>query len=270
MANRKKSGGITRLRRAVIRAASPMAQKLMEPPKLESVKRALFIQPHPDDNQIGAGGTIAMLVDRGVEVWELTVLDDRFTSLTYSGEGLSPRQREALAAQACLGMKNAGFLGFGDRTKAPMREIADAITPVIRGIRPDAVFTVDPNLENECHEDHVKVARAVQTAVMDAQFAFLPEYADGKPREDIWRVGTLGFYYTDKPNTVVDISDYEEKKFEAMRCHASQMSPGLQTGIRLLSQQLAMGTAYGCAEALRMISALQMHCFHLPVGYFEA
>ena len=266
MSNRSKPSRRLRFERGLIRAISPVVRELMAAPKLDGVKRALFIQPHPDDNQIGAGGTIAMLADRGVEVWELTVLDDRYTDLAYTGEGLTLRQKEALAAQACLGMRNAGFLGFGDRTKAPMREIADAITLVIREIRPDAVFTVDPNLENECHEDHIKVARAVQTAVMDAQFAFLPEYVNGKPREDVWKVKALGFYYTDKPNTIVDIGEYEDKKFEAMRCHASQMETGLQFGIKLLHQQFAQGTEYESVEVLRMIGALHMHSFNLPVG----
>jgi len=263
---RKKASRKLRFERRVIRAVSPLAETLMAPPKLSGIKRALFIQCHPDDNQIGAGGTIAMLVGQGVEVWELTVLDDRYTDLTYSGEGLTVRQKEALAAQACLGMKNAGFLGFGDRTKAPMREIADALTLVIRKIRPDAVFTADPNLENEFHEDHVKVSRAVQTAVLDAGFNFLPEYDDGKPREDTWKVKAIGFYYTDKPNTIVDISEYEELKLKSVQCHASQCAPGLVLSVKLLSQQFAMGTGYESVEVLRMLTALHTHCFNLPVG----
>jgi len=266
MPNKQKASVKLRVERGLIRAFTPAAQKLMEPPKLAGIKRALFIQPHPDDNQIGAGGTIAMLVDQGTEVFELTALDDRYLDLTYSGEGLTLRQKEALAAQECLGMKNAGFLGFGDRTKAPMREIADVITLVIRKIQPDAVFTCDPSLENECHEDHIKIARAVTTAVVDAAISFLPEYQDGKPREDVWKVKTLGFYYTDKPNTVVDISDYEEKKIEAVQCHASQCAPGLVLSVKLLAQQFAAGTEYGAVEVLRMISSLHTHCFNLPVG----
>jgi len=266
MPNKQKASLKLRLERGVIRAFSPAAQKLMEPPKLAGIQRALFIQPHPDDNQIGAGGTIAMLVDQGAEVFELTALDDRFVDLTYSGEGLTLRQKEVLAAQECLGMKNAGFLGFGDRTKAPMREIADAITQVIRKIQPDAVFTCDPNLENECHEDHRKVSRAVATAVVDATISFLPEYQNGAPREDTWKVKTLGFYYTDKPNTIVDISDYEEKKIAAVECHASQLAPGLVLSVKLLAQQFAAGTEYEAVEVLRMISSLHTHCFNLPVG----
>jgi LmbE family N-acetylglucosaminyl deacetylase len=115
--NKKKPTRRLILERKLLRAISPAVQKMCEPPKLTGIKRALFIQPHPDDNQIGAGGTIAWLIDQGTEVWELTVLDDRFVDLTYSGEGPTVRQKEAMAAQSCLGMKNAGFLGFGDRRR---------------------------------------------------------------------------------------------------------------------------------------------------------
>lgn len=272
MANRKKATTKLRMQRKLLRAVSPAAQKLMEPPKLENIKRALFIQPHPDDNQIGAGGTIARLIDQGAEVWELTVLDDRYTDDTYTGQGLTVRQKEALASQACLGMRNAGFLGYGDRTRAPMREIADKITFIIRDIQPDAVFTIDPNLENECHEDHLKVARAVQTAVLDAEFSFLPARVDsaaGQKAANTCKVAAIGYYYTDKPNLLVDISDFEEKKMESIQCHASQMVPGFPALLKLQTQQFAMQTDYEAAEPLRMVSKMHTHCFNLPVGYAE-
>ena len=50
-----------------------LAVELAAVPKLETVRRALFIQPHPDDNEIGAGGTMAYLLSRGAEVFGLTV-----------------------------------------------------------------------------------------------------------------------------------------------------------------------------------------------------
>lgn len=263
---RKKPSRKLIFERKFLRIISPAVQKICEPPKLSKIKRALFIQPHPDDNQIGAGGTIAWLVDIGVEVYELTVLDDRYTDLTYSGEGLTVRQKEALDAQKCLGMKDAGFLGFCDRTKASAREISEKIVEVIREIKPDAVFTVDSNLENEFHEDHIKVGQAVKYACMDSTFDFYPEFVDNKPREDIWTVKTIAFYYTDKPNTVVDISEYEEKKMESMRCHKSQMVPGFQNLIKLQAQQFAVETQYDSVEVLRVVSSMHTHCFNFPVG----
>jgi LmbE family N-acetylglucosaminyl deacetylase len=262
---RKKATIKTRLIRKTAQAVLPAVKLICEPPKLENVKRALFIQPHPDDNQIAAGGTIAWLVDRGAEVYELTVLDDRYTDLTYSGEGYTVRQKEALEAQRVLGIKNAGFLGFGDRTEASAREISKEIVKVIRFIQPDIIFTADPNLSTECHEDHIKVGMAVKYAFMDARFPFYPEYDNGKPRTDIWNTPALALYYTAEPNTLVDIGRYEELKFKAVHAHVSQREPALDVAIRLLSRHLAEGTAYEAAETFRVLSQRHAHCFNLPV-----
>lgn len=262
---KKKTSVKTKLLRSAFRTAMPALTMLCSPPEIDKIKRALFIQPHPDDNQIGAGGTIAKLIDMGVEVYELTVLDDRETDRTYTGNGLTVRQKEALEAQKTLGMKNAGFLGFPDRTRASAREIADKIIPVIREIKPDAVFTVDPNLLSECHEDHIKVGNAVKFAFMDAGFDFCPEYDNGNPRKDTWAVKTIGFYYTDCPNTIIDISDYEDLKFKAIACHVSQKDVTVNAALRLQSQYFAQCTDFDAAEVMRLQGRMHSHCFNLPI-----
>lgn len=57
-------------------------------PKLDEIKSALFIQPHPDDNEIGAGGTIAYLTQKGIPVYGLTVTEGRGGSQTIEPEEL--------------------------------------------------------------------------------------------------------------------------------------------------------------------------------------
>lgn len=244
---------------------SPAAADLARPPELTGIRRALFVQPHPDDNQIGAGGTIACLIERGVKVFELTVLDDRFTDTAYQGSGLTVRQREALAASAQLGTEHVGFVGFGDRTEAAEREIVNAIVPYIRLVRPDAVFTPDPTLENENHEDHVKIPRAVFYAVRDSAIGFLPGDGGKQQAPDRWRTGIIAFYFTSRPNTVVDITAYRRQKLDAMNCHASQMSDDLRRLVGLLDEEAARGTPYQAAEAFRVISYHQTHGFPFPV-----
>ena len=254
--------------KGVLKAATAAADMLCAPPDLSKCKRVLFVQPHPDDNQIGAGGTIAWLRSLGIEVYELTVTDDRYADVAYIGkenEVQTVRQEEALAAQQMLGMKNAGFLGFADKNDATEREISLKVLEVIRGIKPDFVITADPNLATECHSDHIKVGNAVKYAVMDSMCDFYPEFVDGKPRTDAWRVGGVGFYYTDKPNTLVDITEFEELKMKAVKCHVSQAEPTLLAAIMLQQQMFAEGTEFKAAEPLRLLSDLQMHCFNLPV-----
>ena len=173
--------------------------------------------------------------------------------------------QEALAAQELLGMKNAGFLGFADKNDNSEREISLKVVEVIRKIKPDYVLTVDPNLATECHSDHIKVGNAVKYACMDALCDFYPEFKDGGLRDDAWRVKGVGFYYTDKPNTLVDITDFEELKMESIKCHKSQAEPTLLAAMLLQHQVYAEGTAFKAAEPLRLLSNLQMHCFNLPV-----
>ncbi len=255
--------------RGVLTAATGAADMLCAPPDITKAKRVLFVQPHPDDNQIGAGGTIAYLRSLGIEVYELTVTDDRYADPKYIGKENSVqtvRQKEALAAQQLLGMKNAGFLGFADKNDNSEREISLKIVEVIRKVKPDFVITADPLLETECHSDHIKVGNAVKFAAMDALCDFYPEFIDGKVRDDAWHVQGVGFYYTDKPNTLIDITEFEELKMQSIRCHTSQAEPTLLAAIMLQQQMYAEGTEFKSAEPLRMLSQLQMHCFNLPVA----
>lgn len=255
-------------RAALAAASTAVVDKLCCAPDLSKAKRVLFVQPHPDDNQIGAGGTMAWLVSLGVEVWELTVTDDRYANPEYIGkenEVQTVRQKEALAAQRFLGVRNAGFLGFADKTRASVDELSQAILPVIRKIKPDYVLTVDPNLATETHSDHIKVGNAVKFACMDAECNFYPEFQNGALRDDAWKVSGIGFYYTDNPNTLIDISDFEEKKMESVYLHVSQKDPMLNLAIRMQQQAFAKGTPFKAAEPLRLLSSLQMHCFNLPI-----
>ena len=267
---RKRNGSIKyELKQGVLTAATAAADAICAPPNITKAKRVLFVQPHPDDNQIGAGGTIAYLRSLGVEVYELTVTDDRYAEPEYIGrenDVQTIRQKEALAAQQMLGMKNAGFLGFADKTDASEREISLKVVEVIRRIKPDYVITADPNLASECHSDHIKIGNAVKFAAMDALCNFYPDFVDGKLRDDAWRVKGVGFYYTDKPNTLIDITDFEELKMDSIKCHVSQAEPALLAAIMLQQKLFAEGTDFKAAEPLRMLSSLQMHCFNLPVA----
>lgn len=253
---------------AAINTLTPAAPFLCAPPSLRTAKKVLFVQPHPDDNQIAAGGTIAWLISRGVECYELTVTDDRYAVPEYVGkenEIETLRQKEAKSAEAFLGMKNAGFLGYADKTTASVHDISRDICKVIREIKPDFVITADPSLINECHSDHIKVGEAVKYACMDASCKFYPELDNGQLRTDAYSVPNIGFYYTDKPNYKVDISDFEETKMKSIACHVSQADPTLMSVIRFQQQYFAKGTRAKAVEGFRLMRSIHMHCFNLPV-----
>jgi LmbE family N-acetylglucosaminyl deacetylase len=236
-------------------------------PELEKFKRILCIQPHPDDNEVGAGATIAKLTERGCEVYFLTVTDGRLGTddLSISPEKLVEiRKQEMEEAAKFLKVIKVIPLGYRDNIPAGEAEVAARIAKVIRDIKPQAVMTVDPWLPYEGHPDHRKVGMA---AVEAATFASNPRYpyVDGDTSYDVWSVEAIAFYNTAFPNTFVDVTGYMDKKLYAMSIHESQFNGETLQLYSLYFQekarQLAEGKGFEMAEGFKVLSPTQLHCF---------
>ena len=93
------------LTKLVLRFAAPL-------PQLDGFERYLFVGPHPDDIEIGAGATAARLAASGKQVCFLICTDGRFgdASATVNGEELvALRRQEALASAQRLGVRDVRF-----------------------------------------------------------------------------------------------------------------------------------------------------------------
>ena len=130
------------LLRLVLKAAAPL-------PKLEGFSRYLFIGPHPDDIEIGAGATVSKLVSLGKGVSFLICLDGRY-GLTNAPEGTTPkdlieiRKKEALESAAMLGVDDVHFLETQGQCR---RFILRMQTPAFQGARSILFF---PTLNITC------------------------------------------------------------------------------------------------------------------------
>ena len=83
--------------------------------KLEAYRRYLFIGPHPDDIEIGAGGTAAKLAAEGKDVAFLICTDGRYGdgATALRGDELAEeRRREAIASAKMLGVTDVRFIGL--------------------------------------------------------------------------------------------------------------------------------------------------------------
>ncbi len=178
----------------------------------------LVIAPHPDDEVLGVGGTIARLTDAGVDVHVLIATKGQ--SPQFSDEQIKRVRGEAKAAHALLGIKETIFL---DHPAAALDQTAHAdlnrsIGMVVRDLRPATMFLP---FVGDIHLDHQLVFQSALVAARPSG----PIY----PRrllcyetlsETNWNAPqvTPGFI----PNLFVDIEATLERKLDAMGVFGSQ------------------------------------------------
>ena len=139
--------------KAALRFAAPL-------PRLERFDRFLFLGPHPDDIEIGAGATAAKLAGAGGHVTFLICTDGRY-GLDFAPEGKTPealiaiRQKEAIASAKRLGVTDVRFLPFEDGGFYAEDDLLRAIAAVIGEVQPQVLFAPDPCVDSECHVDHL-------------------------------------------------------------------------------------------------------------------
>lgn len=239
--------------------------KLIDIPNLYEMRHALFIQPHPDDNEIGAGGTIAVLRKHGVKVYGLTITKGEGGS---SDPKLSPhdiaeqREKEANKAMACLDVQNLGNLGYHELTMLDHERLVKQLVLLFRELQIDAIFSVDPELKNELHPTHIQVARAVSEAFQRCSVVHYP--LDYQQHPKVYSPKLLGYYFTGKANVMVNITDVMERKIAAVQAHESQIDAALLANIYQMAQTNAMGYDFPYAEPLRLLSPAQTHAFAVP------
>lgn len=237
--------------------------KLLPIPDMEACKSILFIQPHPDDNEVGAGATIAKLAKKGCDVGYVTVTDgskgtdDPFRDVQKLKE---LRYEEARQSAALLGVTKHQFLDLVDGELPHEDELALHLVRIIRKTKPQLICTVDPYLPYEGHPDHRKVGMAAVQAVL---FAKNPCYGS----EDLapWQVDGIAFHTTLWPNTFIDVDQTWDLKMQALSTHRSQFEP---EELALLGQyfdfkarQYAQRKGFERAEAFKVLTPTHLHMF---------
>ncbi|NCA67385.1 MAG: PIG-L family deacetylase [Clostridia bacterium] len=190
-------------------------------PKLEAYNSYLFIGPHPDDIEIGAGATAAKLARAGKKVTFLIATDGRYGTHDDSvdlNDLVKTRQLEAINGAAVLGVKDVIFLPFEDGGLYDKRDMTVAIAKVIAKVKPDVVIAPDPKLPNEMHLDHLNTGEAASCAIiMSDTYRFMKEY-------DLPRAETkaIAFYYTARPNRYVNVTKTLKTGYNSVLEHKSQ------------------------------------------------
>ena len=216
-------------------------------------KRVLVVAPHPDDETLGVGGTIAKYSAQGDEVFVLMV--SGHLPPIYSRKAYEETVSEAYSAFSVLGVKKSEFLEIpatmiGDQ---PLHEVNGRISKVVNDFNPHIVLCPYPDR----HIDHRLVFDSVMVATrpvgVGKDIKIVAAYETLS--ETHWNAPHIEPNFT--PNWVVDISDHISEKLNALECYKSQISefPGPRSieAVEALAKFRGTQAGFGFGEGLHIV-----------------
>jgi bacillithiol biosynthesis deacetylase BshB1 len=172
---------------------------------------------HPDDVELGCGGTVAKLISEGKTC---VIVDLTRGELGTRGTD-EIRHEEATASAKILGVFARENLGLKDGFLVNSEEYQLSIVKMIRKYRPEIVLA---NAIDDRHPDHAKAAKLVSDACFLSGLRKIETNVDGE-NQDVWRPKQI-FHYIQwkdiKPEFVIDISEHLDKKLEACMAFKTQ------------------------------------------------
>lgn len=182
--------------------------------------RVLIIAPHPDDEIIGVGGTIAKRVKAGDEVYVCIVTKGK--SPLFNPDFIEQGRRECREADAKLGVKETIFLDFPAvmLETIPRYELNGKVAEVVQNIKPEEVYI--PH-KGDMQIDHQMVVDAAMVAVRPRGDDYPKRvYAYETLSETGWNIPNVINEFI--PTVYENITDTYDVKMEAMRVFESQLA----------------------------------------------
>ena len=221
------------------------------------MKTVLVVAAHPDDEILGVGGTVAKHVANGDTVYAI-ILGEGQTSRGDKREDISEDivkelHKNTMESAKAVGYKDVFFADFPDN-RFDQVDLLDIVKEVEKKVQPEIIYT---HYSGDLNIDHQYTARAVLTATRP-----IGDY----PVKEIYAFETLSssewnFDYSGQPafcpNVFVDITEYYQKKEDAMKCYVSELCqfphPRSLEGMDVLAKTRGMTIGKQRAEAFMLI-----------------
>lgn len=215
----------------------------------------IAVGAHPDDVEIGCGGTLASLVAQGFSVGIVDLTDGEPTP---GSSGPEMRLAEAKEAAAALGVAHRYTLDFTNRRLFDSFEARVALAKLLRRHRPQVVIGLGEKTPL-ASPDHWQAMQIVDAAVFYSRLSKWDDHFEGLAVHSV----PMQLYYTlsfgipeltSLPGQiVVDISDSLAAKLAAVRCYASQFPPTKQyvlERVEAIARYHGMSAGYAAGELL--------------------
>ncbi|MEN6497723.1 MAG: bacillithiol biosynthesis deacetylase BshB1 [Thermoguttaceae bacterium] len=207
----------------------------------------LIVAPHPDDAELGMGGTILKCKADGLSVGVLDLTNGEPTPMGTP----EIRARETAEATKILGLDWRENLGLPNRSLEPTLEARAQLAGVVRQMRPRRIFApywVD------AHPDHTAATQLVEAARFWSKLTKTDLPGEPYHPQRIYYYYCVHLRLIPQPAFILDISEFWEQKLAAIRCYRSQFIEGRAQEPPTFLDQLrdqaatwgwAIGTRYG-------------------------
>ncbi len=218
--------------------------------------KILVVSPHPDDETLGAGGTLLKMKSLGNTIFWLNITDMK-EEYGWSSEQISHRRNQIKAVNDFYGFVNFFNLEYPPARLSEVREdqlIAD-INKVFNTVKPD--WIIIPG-HYDAHSDH----RIVYNCCMACAKSFRAQYIKRIITMEIISETDYGFQKEKfDPNFFVDITDYIEKKAEALSIYDTEIQdrpfPRSTDNVKALAMFRGSAFSVEYAEAFQIIKQIE-------------
>jgi N-acetylglucosamine malate deacetylase 1 len=179
------------------------------------IRQILIVNAHPDDMEIGMGGTIARLIEERAEITSVVVTDGGRASnpFGWSEQRMAEvRRTEALRAAEVLGVKNVIFCDQPDAAdEVDVEAVKRKLVEVMTRLKPEEVYTLHEELDR--HPGHRQAGRLVRESVGESGLT---------PSGGVWAYEVWGPFA--RWDRIEYIDAYVEKKRLAIAEYRSQVT----------------------------------------------
>jgi N-acetylglucosamine malate deacetylase 1 len=215
--------------------------------------KTLIIAPHPDDEVLGAGGTLLRRKAEGSTVAWLIVTS--ISTKTGSGaEKIKQRTKEIKRVTKLFDFESVFELNFPTTQldQVPMSDLVTRISNVFKTFEPEEVFVPHPS---DVHTDHRIVFDAVASCTKWFRYPSVKRVLayETLSETDFGLEASQAF----RPNVFIDVEPYLADKLRAMDIYASEVGefpfPRSHEAIRALAKLRGAASGFKAAEAFELL-----------------
>lgn len=217
------------------------------------MSKVIIISAHPDDETLGAGGTILKHKKIGDEVHWL-IVTDVFETEGFSNQRVLSRKKEIAEVSKLYSFNNVYNLGYPTMklNDTILFELVNKISLIFQELQPETIYVMN---RSDAHSDHRIVFDAVMSCTKSFRYPYVKkvfmyeclsetEFAPILPERVF------------QPNYYVDISDFLNKKIEIMKVFDSEL--GEHPFPRSIKNIEALATFRGASVGVNYAEAFQL------------